>query len=254
LNPDHSIQYIVVDGDSSDDTLRRVRESWIPKGNAEIIVISEPDTGMYDALAKGLVQATGDAICYMNAGDYCSRYAMQVVSECFLAFPKIRWLTGMSTAYTSSGAMFHADVPWSYSRKLIRSGHYGGRGIGSFIQQESTFWRRELISAIDIDRLRNLSLAGDQYLWYSFAKTEQLFVVAGHLGGFRYHGSHLSEDMVLYKAEVQGFSEGASFTGNVQSAIHRYSGIIPPQIRQRLKIGRRLVVWNVAKDAWELIE
>ena len=61
----HHIEYIIVDGASTDNTL-----SVIEKYKSFIsTVISEPDKGIYDAMNKGLNLATGDYICFLNAGD-----------------------------------------------------------------------------------------------------------------------------------------------------------------------------------------
>ena len=62
------IEHLIIDGASTDDTLRMAEEY---KGSAgvQIRIISEPDKGIYDAMNKGLRLATGDYIVFMNAGD-----------------------------------------------------------------------------------------------------------------------------------------------------------------------------------------
>ena len=60
------IEYIVIDGDSSDNTLDILNYF---KGKLDIIV-SEPDKGIYDAMNKGLKLATGEIIGLLNADDY----------------------------------------------------------------------------------------------------------------------------------------------------------------------------------------
>lgn len=65
LNQSYShIEYIIVDGKSTDLTLEVV-------GSYEGIdrVISEPDHGLYDAMNKGLKAATGDYVWFLNSGD-----------------------------------------------------------------------------------------------------------------------------------------------------------------------------------------
>jgi glycosyltransferase involved in cell wall biosynthesis len=60
-----NVEFIIVDGGSSDSTLDviRVQEARITKW------VSEKDAGIYDAMNKGLRLATGDYLIFMNAGD-----------------------------------------------------------------------------------------------------------------------------------------------------------------------------------------
>jgi glycosyltransferase involved in cell wall biosynthesis len=59
------IEYILIDGKSKDRTLSVIQES-----NVLIdVLLSEPDKGLYDAMNKGAALATGDYICFLNAGD-----------------------------------------------------------------------------------------------------------------------------------------------------------------------------------------
>lgn len=61
----HNIEYIIIDGASKDTT-----PAIIEKYRAYVHhVISEPDKGIYDAMNKGLALATGDYLCFLNAGD-----------------------------------------------------------------------------------------------------------------------------------------------------------------------------------------
>lgn len=58
------IEYIIIDGKSTDATLEVIaRYDGIDQ------VISEPDTGLYDAMNKGLELASGDYVWFLNAGD-----------------------------------------------------------------------------------------------------------------------------------------------------------------------------------------
>ena len=60
-----NIEYIIIDGGSTDGTL-----DVIKKYQDKITYwVSEPDKGIYDAMNKGALKATGVWLHFMNAGD-----------------------------------------------------------------------------------------------------------------------------------------------------------------------------------------
>ncbi|PTY36328.1 glycosyl transferase [Saccharospirillum sp. MSK14-1] len=65
-----SLEYIVIDGGSSDATLDIVEEYR----DTISLLISEPDKGIYDALNKGISAANGDVIGFLHSDDTFSRH------------------------------------------------------------------------------------------------------------------------------------------------------------------------------------
>jgi glycosyltransferase involved in cell wall biosynthesis len=65
------IEYILVDGDSKDETVCIIKE-YEPLFKGRMRWISEPDNGLYDAMNKGIRMANGDIIGILNSDD---RYA-----------------------------------------------------------------------------------------------------------------------------------------------------------------------------------
>lgn len=75
-----NIEYIIIDGASTDGTLDIIRSSQhnITK------LISEPDKGLYHAMNKGIALATGDIIGILNADDiYESKDSLSQVIQKF---------------------------------------------------------------------------------------------------------------------------------------------------------------------------
>lgn len=61
----HHVEYILVDGASKDNTMAIANRY----GERIHKIVSEPDKGLYDAMNKGISLATGDYLCFLNAGD-----------------------------------------------------------------------------------------------------------------------------------------------------------------------------------------
>lgn len=76
-----NIEYIIIDGASSDGTLKIIEE------NSQHInrVISEPDKGLYDAMNKGLNCSTGEYVWFINSGDEIAH--PEVLSNIFNQLP-----------------------------------------------------------------------------------------------------------------------------------------------------------------------
>lgn len=74
------LEYIIVDGNSSDNTIR-----IIDKYKRKISkVVSENDSGIYDAMNKGIMLSTGDIIGFLNSDDvYASNNILMMVVESF---------------------------------------------------------------------------------------------------------------------------------------------------------------------------
>ena len=63
------IDYIVVDGNSTDGSLQLIQE-YEPKFQGRMRWISEPDKGLYDAMNKGISLAEGEALGFLNSDDF----------------------------------------------------------------------------------------------------------------------------------------------------------------------------------------
>lgn len=76
------VEYIIVDGASKDKTLSIINRHV----NRIAQVVSEPDKGLYDAMNKGIRLATGDYLCFLNAGDTFHRN--DTLQQMVLTLPK----------------------------------------------------------------------------------------------------------------------------------------------------------------------
>lgn len=79
LNQDYdNVEYIVIDGGSTDKTLDIIKKY----DHAIDYWVSEPDSGIYNAMNKGISLCTGDYVAFLNADDW---YVDGIVHSVFLA-------------------------------------------------------------------------------------------------------------------------------------------------------------------------
>lgn len=205
---DFFIEYKILDNCSTDNSMAIARRyknllddnPWLIKCNGiNIDIISEPDCGMYDAINKGFLNATGDIFAYINSDDIYLPGAFGLIIDLFQNNTQVNWLKGITSYINTDTVIYRRGNANLYYREWIKKGVYGTQLY--FIQQDSTFWRASLWKKIgNIDP--NLKLAGDFYLWLNFAKYTELYTVDVDVSCFRKVDNQLSADLDKYYDEV----------------------------------------------------
>ncbi len=236
-----SLQYLVFDA-GTDGTGALLKKEF---GDA-VEVRTEPDTGLYHAIAKGFRLADGEVVSYLNAGDVYHPSAFDIVAD-VMAAHDVRWLTGMQVLCNEALHVIKAAVPFRYRRDLLLKGLYGRRL--PFLQQEATFWARSLLALVDLDVLASLRLAGDFYLWRCFAREEEPAIVAAYLGGFTLHPRPLSANIDEYRREVESLADppDALDALRVRAERWRWRNLTNNARKRR---NPRLFSWDVEESRW----
>ena len=94
----HDLEHIVVDGGSTDATLDILR------AEPNLIVVSEPDGGLYDAINKGIAMATGEIVGFLNADDLLTPGALAAVARGYDATPGAEMIAGGAEVFESTAS------------------------------------------------------------------------------------------------------------------------------------------------------
>jgi glycosyltransferase involved in cell wall biosynthesis len=173
-------EYFVIDGASTDgsvDVLRRYADrltGWV----------SEPDRGYADALRKGFERATGDILCWINAGDLLLPGALDAAREALEA-------TGADMIFGDDFYIDEAGRVISFSRGYVRDLRAAMLYGGWTPLQDACFWRRSLYERVGgIDAA--LRYAADYDLFLRFAMTGKTAYVPKAFSAFRRHAGQKS--------------------------------------------------------------
>ncbi|WP_142713036.1 glycosyltransferase family 2 protein [Fodinibius sediminis] len=171
------IEYIIVDGQSSDNTLGIIGEygSHIDK------IISEPDKGMYDAINKGIKSATGDIVGLIHAGDrlfderVIARIAVHFVTN------KIDGMYGHSVLVNQKDEPVRVNRSPEFRKSLFKAGWMPSH--------QSIYLKREVIEQLGYYRT-DLGGSGDyefvlRYFYFNDLKIKRLdsYILRFSMGG-----------------------------------------------------------------------
>jgi glycosyltransferase involved in cell wall biosynthesis len=173
-----NLEYILIDGGSTDNSLE-----IIEKYAAHFTYwISEPDEGQYQAIQKGFEKSSGEIMAWLNSDDKYLPRSLFKVAEIFNKYREVKWLMGLAREYTEDGALVgQITLPWCrWSKYRYLTNDF------QFIQQESTFWKRELWVKAGATLDLEFDLAGDMELWARFFRFEKLYTTTLELSGFRH--------------------------------------------------------------------
>lgn len=186
-----NLEYIIIDGGSTDNSVEIIKKYE----DKLAFWVSEKDNGLYDALQKGFLLTTGEIMGWLNSDDMIHSKSLFAINE-ILQLPNVKWLNGRPTVFDEQGKI----VMVAEYKRLSKYDFW--REKYKWIQQESTYWHRDLWNQSGGYIDNNLKLAGDFELWNRFFQYEKLFTVNSLIGGFRIRTKNqLSRDF------IQGYIE-----------------------------------------------
>lgn len=146
----NQIEYIVVDGASNDGTSDIIKQ-YLDKISK---YICEPDTGIYNAMNKGLRIATGDYVVFINSGDKLSSESVieEVINKIGESLPDIVY--GSYREIREDGST-SAIIPCRNSDKIW---------YGPVASHQSTFYRLEHLRKNKISYDESFRIAADYKL------------------------------------------------------------------------------------------
>lgn len=150
-------EWIIVDGASTDDTqayLQEIRKQW--HGDTDCLhIISEPDSGIYNAMNKGIRLAHGEYLQFLNAGDFLTSPA--VLERVFALPATADIIYGNRIDVYSTGETIKRQMPNQITAYFLWQG---------MISHQASFIRRTLFDNIGLYR-EDLKYASD---WEFFLK------------------------------------------------------------------------------------
>lgn len=130
-------EWIVIDGGSTDGSQDILNDT-----NA--LLTSEPDSGIYDAMNKGIIRATGDYLIFMNAGDQFA--APDILTRIKTAIEDMIEHTGAAPDFLYGDALEQSETdPEQTHLKPAREHHTAV--LGMFTHHQAMIYRRALLAA-----------------------------------------------------------------------------------------------------------
>lgn len=128
------VQHIVVDGGSTDGTIELLEKQ------PDIRWISEPDTGMYNAINKGLAMCEGNVIAYLNSDDLYLPYSVEVAVTALM--------NGHDLVYGDLGVLTREKQPVGFYPQFYRDFDLNYYTHFATLAQPTVFWSKDLMDRI----------------------------------------------------------------------------------------------------------
>jgi glycosyltransferase involved in cell wall biosynthesis len=161
-----NIEYLVIDGGSTDGTLDVLRTY---EKTGAVRWVSEPDGGQAHAIEKGFDESTGEILAWLNADDIYLRKAL---------FTRVALLLDdhpRADMLSAGGVRLFEDGTWERQLSVdVRRLCYRHLRYADYVLQPATFFRRAVVTTTRMDR--TLHYAFD---WDFFVRASRVHGILG---------------------------------------------------------------------------
>lgn len=168
-----AIEYIVVDGASTDDTV-----GILKRYEGRLKWVSEPDSGQTDAIIKGFAMSSGEVLAWINSDDVYLAHAVSRAVEYLTANARAAMVYGKGYNIDEQGRVLAEYPTEGFDHKRLAE--------FNFITQPSAFFRRtEYLAVGGLDIALHYSL--DLDLWIRMGARYEIGYIRDFLSSTRLH-------------------------------------------------------------------
>lgn len=210
-----NLEYLVLDGGSSDETPEIIRRYRAHMAYA----CSEKDKGQADAINKGFSRATGDILAWLNSDDQYAADALMRVALAFDLFAEADIVVGgcalLPEAAAAATQIHHSALPLGKVAPLPLEQLLDLENCwlkGHFFYQPEVFWRRRIWEAAGARVRDDLFYCFDYDLWVRMAKAgAKVIHIPDLLAVYRVHPAQKTYgDNLPYVPELKLIRKGYS--------------------------------------------
>jgi glycosyltransferase involved in cell wall biosynthesis len=168
-----NLEHLVVDGGSTDGTLEILRRA---EGPAGFRWTSGPDTGQSDAINKGIRQATGEIVGWLNADDEFFPGALRAIGAAFAEHPTATVIYGAGAKIEEDGQLQKEVPARPFDRVRLASAFY-------FLQPSMFFTKSAFLQVNGLDE--SLHYAMDWDFLLKLPSTAEFYSIPDKIGKLR---------------------------------------------------------------------
>ena len=190
-----NIDHLIVDGASSDGTVEMLQE-YAAKG--WIKYISEPDSGIYDAMNKGILKAKGEYVAFLHSDDFY--YDKQAIQYLVTAAQKEQ----ADACYASTKVFSETDgsflYDWSEKNSLCPP-------LGDIPNHQTFLIKTEVMKELGLYDLKYKISADSNFIYKLVKYHKKLSFVDKYIIGFRLGGASDRQNKQVLQEMKESFGE-----------------------------------------------
>ncbi len=255
-----NLEYVVIDDGSTDG-------SWdVIQQYKDKITYCERMEGYRDtptiALNYGFKKTTGDIMGWISSDDILLPKSLFVIGHFFSHQPKeVSWITGMATTINARSEIVNSKLRLKHRYDYLL-------GDWKIIQQESTFWRKELWEDVGGKLEGEKKWAFDTELWTRFFHYTKHYHLETPLGAFRVGKQSKSvsdNDLFLtpnhfylerFQNNVTVIEKAFAIFYKILKSLYPLFMWIPHSMYMRMPLLKRYMyrvfVYSTQEDMWQL--